>query len=263
MASSRGNAVRRSPTALKGFLECERRWYYQRILKLPEPPSIHLCIGSLYHAAIERMARQGQFTPDCAQALIATSRSEDDWVDPGVTDDELSKELVGAMGRVSAVLGKLPPVRDAEGPFVERWGRRYTCKLDYLSTHTPVVEGGEVVGAEPGLCVIDHKVVFSRRRRSQGDTDNSPQLALYAVETGANHAAYLEIPRDGAPINVIVAEFQDDELRRWASYLDAQFKAMNSRGEDESQYRLAERGHPLCSPRWCPYWSRCVGGGAA
>jgi PD-(D/E)XK nuclease superfamily protein len=258
-----GNSVRKSPTALKQFEFCERQFYYQRIQKLPEPPSLHLVVGILYHTAIERLVRAGTVSRTEVQLMIEELRKGPGWCDPGKSDEELCEEVMHAMVKVGGLVDALPVAKGPRGPRVEEWGERYTCKIDYISTRLPVVKDGELVGVEPGLCVLDWKTVGGKRRRGQDDVDHSPQLALYCIETGAHHAAFVEIPRDSTqPLNIVAAEFTDLDLRRWGQFLDAQFGAMQSRGPDESQFKLAERGHPLCSPRFCPYWSRCPGGAA-
>lgn len=256
------NSVRRSPTALSLFEQCERKFYYAKVAKLPEPPSLHLCVGSLYHAVIEHWAREEGISGSDIELLIARAKGAPDWVDPGISDKDLYEELLAGVLKVGeGVIEKLPVAPGPGGsPRVEEWGKRYTCKIDYVSTHTPVVESGRLVDTKPGLCVLDWKTVGGRRRRTPADADNSAQLALYCIETGAHNAAFVEIPRDGGPLNIVAAEFDDDTLRRWATFLDAQFAAMQSRGPDEAQFRLAPRGHPLCSPRWCPFWDRCPGG---
>lgn len=256
-----GNNVRRSPSALSLFEQCERKFYYAKVAKLPEPPSVHLAVGILYHAVIEGMVRGPSFYMDDIRTVLAKVKCRPEWVDPGLDDEELCKEVVTALYKVSELHQRLPVAPGPDGPRVEEWGKRYACRIDYVSIHTPVVEGGQLVDTKPGLCVLDWKTVGGRRRRGQDDADNSAQLALYCIETGAHNAAFVEIPRDGGPLNIVAAEFDDDSLRRWATFLDAQFAAMQSRGPDEAQFRLAPRGHPLCSPRWCPFWDFCPGGG--
>ena len=253
------NNVRRSPSALSLFEQCERKFYYAKVAKLPEAPSLHLAVGILYHACIEQLARG---VGADIHATIAALRRTPEWVDPGKTDNELGTELTAALIKVADLMERLPVAYDGddEAPLIEQWGKRYACRIDYVSTHTPVVEGCRLVDVKPGRCVLDWKTVGGKRRRTAADADNSAQLALYCIETGANNAAFVEIPRDGGPLNIVAAEFDDDTLKRWASFLDAQFAAMQSRGPDEAQFRLAARGHPLCSPRWCPYWDRCPGG---
>jgi hypothetical protein len=61
-------------------------------------------------------------------------------------------------------------------------------------------------------------------------------------------------------IHVDVIRFDDYDLVRWGKFFEAQFAAMSSRGREEAEYKLAPRGHGLCSPTWCPYWDRCPGG---
>lgn len=253
-----GNSVRRSPTALDQFEKCERQFYYQRVAKLPEVPSPHLSVGILYHAAIENMIA-GYLD---LRLLLSKHKSRPDWCDPGCSDEDLMVEIVRNLEKVAELREQLPVAYGERSvPLVEQWGKRYSCKIDYVSTHTPILEEGRVVGAKPGQCVLDWKTVGGARRRSASDAENSAQLALYCIETGSKAAAFVELPRKGGPVNVVLVEFDEYTLRRWEVFLEAQFFSMNSRGQDEREYKLAPRGHPLCSPRFCSFWDRCEGGG--
>lgn len=252
------NGVKRSYTALRQFEFCERQFYFRRILGLPEAPSIHLSLGILYHEALEGLS-QGVIAKEALPPLLAKAKASPLWVDPGITDEALIDEIWTNLGRVSREVfknGHGLKVRK-----VETWGTRYCCKIDILAGNTPNLEDGHIIDFIDEPCVVDWKTKSGDKKRSQYATDLNPQLALYCIDLGVHNAAIIEIPRSPLqPLNTIVTRFDDYDLARWAKFFDAQFLAMNSRGAEEAEYKLAVRGHGLCSPRWCAYWDRCPGG---
>lgn len=222
------SGYRKSPSSLTQFLFCERQFYYEKVLGLARPESEAIKIGHRYHAAL---------------AEAAAGRLPDD-----------------APEQVRWIAANLLPHLDVEA--IETWSRKeFTAKIDLVSRTTPIVKYGRVVGSEPGRCVVDWKIVTGRRRRSQADADDSLQLALYCLEVGAHHGAFIEVPHPDGMVRTILSEFDPFSLTRWRRYFRAQFASLSSRDPKSAvSYRLASTGHPLCSPTWCAYWRRCPGG---
>lgn len=254
------NSVRPSFTALRQFEDCERKFFYRFVLGIQEEPGPQMAIGIAYHCAIELIQR-GSGLDLIGERAIALAKTNKGWSNPGVTEVELAAEIDANMKRLAPTLAALPPHVDAEGkPQVEVWCTKRTGKIDEVCAGTPVVEeGNRIIRLDPGICVIDYKSVgFTKSRFKK---DHSMQLAHYCLDTGATAGAIVSVPRDlRQDISIEVYQFTADELARWDKYLTAQFGAMASRGQDESQYKLATRGFPLCSPRWCQFWDRCPGG---
>lgn len=252
------NEVKRSYTALRQFEFCERQFYYRRILGLPEPPSIALGVGILYHECLEHLCKE-PVTRGQIATMLAKAKATPIWADPGVTDDVLIDEIAINLARVQREI-----LQDGKGLQIKKsefWGTTYCAKIDVLAGNTPVVDSGRIVEFVDRPCVVDWKTKGGAKKRSQYATDLNPQLALYCLDVGVNDAAIIEIPRNPKEdLNVITTQFDQYELSRWGKFFDAQFDAMNSRGTQEWEYKLAYRGHGLCSPRWCPYWDRCPGG---
>lgn len=251
------NGVKRSYTALRQFENCERQFFYQRILGLPEAPSIHLSLGILYHECLDLMCRAGAVAKEQLLPLLEKAKASRLWVDPGKPDEELIDEIWTAMGKVNrGVFQKGLRVRKSEV-----WGTTYCAKIDVLADNTPVVEDGRILEFKDEPCIIDWKTKSSDKKRSQFSVDLNMQLALYCIDFGVKNGAIIEVPRHAADeINVILTSFDEYDLARWKRYLDAQFEVMSGRGTGEQEYKLASRGFPLCSPRWCSYWDRCPGG---
>jgi ATP-dependent helicase/DNAse subunit B len=129
---AKGNTVRHSVTALKQFEFCERQFYYQRILGLPERPGPQLAVGIAYHAAIERMVREpDRYVEECATAGVEQAQTEKGWCDPGLPEGELIKEITGALTRLSYIRKVLLPlVRDGK-PLIEVWCEKFTGKVNF------------------------------------------------------------------------------------------------------------------------------------
>jgi hypothetical protein len=262
---AKGNQVRHSVTALKQFEFCERQFYFQRILGLPERPGPQLAVGIAYHAAIEVMLFKEivglEWARDTAAAGLAQAMSEKGWCDPGVSEAELLDEISAALRRLQPIIKMLPPVVREGKPLIEVWCERFTGKVDLVSSRTPTCEGGQIISTADELCVVDWKTTAKPRGGGKFQKDHSQQLALYCLEFGCKNGCIVEIPRDvRMDIHVDVIRFDDYELARWAKFFEAQFAAMSSRGSDEAQYKLAPRGHGLCCPTYCAYWDRCPGG---
>jgi len=253
-----GNTVRPSFTALRQFEDCERKFYYRWILGLGEEPGPQLAVGIAYHCAVE-LVQLGSALDLIGERAIAIAKTNKGWCDPGIPEAELAAEIDAQLVRLAPILAKLPPLVVDGKPQVEIWCKKVTGKIDEVCVGTPVLEEGEIVRLDEGICVIDFKTKgFTTKRYKK---DHSMQLVHYCRDVGAKAGAIVTIPRDmREDIEIDVYRFTEEELRRWGKYLDAQFGAMASRGQDEAQYKLAVRGHGLCSPRWCQFWDRCPGG---
>ena len=122
----------------------------------------------------------------------------------------------------------------------------------------------QIVGSEPGECILDYKIKFSTwNRRGQEDVENNAQLALYCILEDVHDAFFVEVPRSRkASVNVIGKRFTDEELAWWSRFYDQQTAAINSRDKNfEPNWRLSDPANSLCSKKFCPYWIDCPGGG--
>jgi hypothetical protein len=261
-----------SPSSQKQFLNCERQWYYKRVLRMPEPPSFYLAIGNLYHSVFEHMVKEDV---ECLAVLVddlhVEHASQPTWTCP-TSEENLKREIVANAERVAEEI--IDPLVAAGAVLTPEKSWKYLAKIDLLTSKRPEVSMGEIKGVvdEPG--VLDYKIKFSTHNRRGSDAaENDEQLAMYCLLEEVNWAAFVEIPRSlKAPINVIGKQFSDHELEWWATYFDEQTAAINSRRhirdrgleteEDiEDRFRLAHPSNSLCDSRWCAYWAHCPGGG--
>lgn len=245
----------RSFSALNTFMGCERRFWYERVdpARVRLPDNHYQALGTLYHQLLAELVLGGEFD---FMGHVMRVAQEDGWPVPTPLL-ALKEEIAANLERVRREI--LPWLRK---PVVEVMIReKYVGRLDLVVEETPVVEDGRIVGLVPGRCVLDFKIKFSSRRRSDRDVWNSPQLAQYCLMSGARAAGFIEVPRDvSAPLHVTLADFTEEELARWERYLDAQYAAVEKRGKDPAAYRLAAAGDPLCSSTWCPWFQGCPGG---
>jgi len=259
-----------SYSSLTQFMNCERQWYYQRILKLPQVPSFYLAIGNLYHAVFEHMVKE--CVAECLEPLVddlfVEHASAPTWKCP-TSEANLKREIVANARRVWDEI--LDPLVNGGAVLTPEKSHKYLAKIDLLSTKRPEISMGEIVGIvdEPG--VLDYKIKFSTyNRRTQKDADNNAQLAMYCILEDVRWAGFVEIPRSlKASINIIAKSFTDEELHWWVRYFDEQKATIESRrrlgiGETEvaeHHFRLSDPANSLCSEKWCDYWKNCPGGG--
>ncbi len=253
----------KSFSSLNQFLNCERQWFYQRVAKKPRPPSHYLSIGSLYHHVFEMMVRDDLWSsPELIELihdLYVEHSCQDDWKCP-TTQENLCAEIYANAVRVRDQVF-MPLAADE---LVAEKSHKYLAQIDVRANMIPKVEMAQIVGSEPGECILDYKIKFSTwNRRGQEDADNSAQLALYCILEGVHDAFYVEVPRSTkASINVIGKRFTDEELAWWSRFYDQQTAAINSRDKsDPLSWRLSDPANSLCSKKFCPYWGDCPGGG--
>jgi len=148
-----------SPSGLDNFTRCARKFFYTRVLRVPEPGSIYLQIGSVFHGVLKRvipvgasgdevraLLRSGDFTPAVEETIEEEMPDASGWV------RDLTRVHIGLMLRRVAELES------------ERIGR-YTVlsveqSVDFLDDGVPALRGrvdriDNVEGL--GAVVVDYK----------------------------------------------------------------------------------------------------------
>lgn len=246
--------ISRSISNLKLFVRCERQLYYRKIKLLPQKPSHYLSVGNLYHGAIAYKYLNGSDPGQIVLGEILRKHKYSPlWTCP-TPDDVLLREIAANVARLPAFV----PVKEDGGYLIEL--KLGSSRIDLVSTQTPVAgPDGLMWDWIDERCVVDWKIRHGRSRLRPGE--DLDQLALYCLKAGPINGCFVEIPRDPSdPLNVVTKRFSDEELRAWERYFSNQFTAMESRGQDEASYRLANRGDPLCCERFCDYYEACPGG---
>jgi len=60
-----------SPSRLDTFTRCERKFFFQRVLRIEEPGSIYLTIGSVFHEVLKQIVKVGMTGDEVRAALAA------------------------------------------------------------------------------------------------------------------------------------------------------------------------------------------------
>jgi hypothetical protein len=246
------------------FTTCERKYYLERILKIPEEESLPLVVGDVYHKILADTYLQPNLnlaTRIETQLNRAAERLKPFDVNMAEFREELTDNIPRvltlqgpAMFRPVAVNGTLMVERKFAD---ERIG--YCGVLDLLSDHAPLVnEDGRVVTWQPEHCVVDWKTTASNRRRTDRSVRTSAQLALYAIEADVRCGVFVEIPRNlDRPINTRVVRYSEKDLVNWRRYLENIRDAILSRGTEEKRFKMAAPDMYLCNPAYCRHWERC------
>jgi len=243
------------------FNQCERRYYYEKILGEEPEPNHYVLVGSAYHRAITTCFPDGAEL--CGQfkeaALRSVNESYDALSEVGVNPITLIAEIAQRLEELRVLLpASLKP------SFVERQfsTKGWEGTVDWAGPNY-VLGDERVKGQRPswgeGLGVLDWKTIHGSRRRSIRDARLSPQLAMYTLNVpGARHAAFVEIPRDlKEPFVFLPVHYTEDELVKWRIWFDGIRKSVMRRKSKES-YKMCKRDEPLCSAIWCPhYLTKC------
>ncbi len=259
------------------FSNCERRYYFERILQRRQPDTPITLVGRTYHEAIAAMLTTRLPRTDEWVSLVvgeAIKRNHDALTKHGVACGSLAPEMESNLRRLREEV--LAPCAIHTVADVVPFGRKrswwierpftspdvgYKGVIDLLAVNTPCADStGLVVAHKPGRpCVFDWKSVTSDRRRSERDARTSAQLALYAIAANVTAACFVEIPRNlEKRLKTRVVEYTEQDLRDWSQWLIAMRDAVLSRGKLKERFRPADRKNPLCDTQWCPwYLSEC------
>ncbi len=261
-------------SSLDQFENCERQYWYAHIDGQEKPENETLLVGTIYHAVLAAYfcgppTGIQRFLDKAIEAELIAHGPELDALKISIpaVRAEMHTTLPALFHEVIAPAGLRALLSPAGAPRVEHkfenpeTGFRGTC--DLVSATTPVVNArGEVVGAKPEPCIVDWKTktFTSRSRRTQLDADKSMQLALYSWEEDVFNAAFVEIPRGGSrDASVRVTHYTPGQRAMWVAYLTGQAAALRSRGTTKDAFKRASRKSGLCDPKWCPYYTDCLG----
>lgn len=244
-------------SGLDTFMNCERRYFYDYILRKPREPSVTLFGGTLYHKAIELVIK-GQGAEEATKDAVAFLRNSPEFCEMGETFLKHLKYNLEAFKEF------VLPYLDFDPDRIEtRVDGDFRGRVDCVSRTTPIINNlGKIINKENAGCVIDFKLKFNAKSRRKLDSAyKSPQLAQYCLALGVSNAAFIEFCTDYQySIRTSVARFTDSVLARWKVYFENQKTAILQRGLDEKAFRLADPSHPLCSPDYCPHFLDCPGG---
>jgi hypothetical protein len=126
-----------SPSRLETFTDCERKFFFQRILRIEDPGSIYLTIGSVFHEVLKELLKPDMDGDAVRAALVSDAADE---IIERVMDDKMpdAGEWLRALTRVHMHL-MLAGVRELE---TKREGNYRVLSVE---TSTAVEDDGHAV----------------------------------------------------------------------------------------------------------------------
>lgn len=238
------------------FLDCQRRYYYDHVESDERADGPILAIGRTYHSALEKAWYE--LNPAVAADAALAANAEALTTTGAVLERDELVANVRRIRQIMCAMQAVPTYIEYEWELPELG---YAGRLDALLPVTPLVNGDhEVLGPEPGPCVIDWKTIHGHRRRSQRDITFNAQLALYCLATGASRGAIVEIPRDTTkPLRTLVVLFSEVDLNGWRRWFASIRETILALGDKKENFAMVERSHFLCRPAYCPHYFRCYG----
>lgn len=243
-------------TRFAEFTRCERKAAYDCLINTFKE-TLPIRVGKQVHDAIE---------------AILKGRPLQKVIEAGpLTEDDLRSQY---LDQVQPVLDVLEPVT-VEKFYKDMNGLPFNSRIDVVSRTLPLFDANNnfLGTAERHPCVVDWKTSFNPQRMFDKlkKLSRSMQLRSYCIITGEDTAGLIYM-LPGAPVrggfrtytkkDLHVAEVWNNSIMdlwnaRWRDAWDSPLDEID--GFDMSVFGMAAGEDPLCSPRWCPHWDRCLG----
>jgi hypothetical protein len=208
------------------FTTCERKYYLERILKIPEEESLPLVVGDVYHKILADTYLQPNLNL-ATRIETQLNRAAERLKPFDVNMAEFREELTD----------NIPRVLTLQGPAMFR----------PVAVNGTLMVERKFADERIGYCGVLDLL-----------SDHAPQLALYAIEADVRCGVFVEIPRNlDRPINTRVVRYSEKDLVNWRRYLENIRDAILSRGTEEKRFKMAAPDMYLCNPAYCRHWERC------
>ena len=252
VSPERGRFV--SPSSASTFRQCQRRWGFRYVDKLPDPPGIAALVGTFVHRVLEELLA---VEPSCRSLDVAKTLARDLW--PEIEHDAAYVDL--GLDQAAGKAVRWDAWRLVEGYFaiedparvevIER-EQRLEVELDGV----PFVGIVDLVEQRSGHVVVtDYKTGKPPGERFQADRLHQVQLyaaALDAVGMRAERARLLYVR--GRSIDTDVT---DSSIGAAVETLQSTWSKIV---EAERSGTFEPTTGPLCA--WCPYQEHCPEGRA-
>lgn len=242
-----------SPSQVNTYLECDAKWYYKHLLRLPQPLTSSLALGRAVDEALSYNFRHKAETRedlpagDVLQAFDCAFTEQ--FAEAELGDGESAEELHDLGEQlVGRYLVELAP--DVQPALLERDGQRVPA------VQVPVA--GEIAGV-PVQGIIDlvteDGIVtdFKTKRDKPGtiDPDHRLQIATYCRLTGHTKARieYMTKRRVGCH------RFGADIGAADHAHLDAVYPAVQQ--AMRGGLYLPRRTSKMCARKYCSFWRQC------
>jgi RecB family exonuclease len=237
-----------SPSSLNEFAQtCQVRWFYRKVLGLPERRSAHLGLGSAVHHAITENFRQKMHTREDLPTAGAVALFRDAW----------AREL----DQITLEKGDdAADMKEAGEVMTRLYMERAAPQIEPAAVEKRV-EG--VIGGVPVQGYIDvldvHGTIIdlktAKRATGQAPAGYRNQVATYAMlEPGANGKARLDTLTKGKTVDLkptTIAITDSDRHHTTRLYSIA-------REQMASGVYAPNRAANLCSRKYCSFWERCM-----
>ena len=236
-----------SPSQVRTFMDCQARWFFKYVERLPDPQTSSLALGKAVHAAIaENFAQKIETKEDLELTGVLAIYREAWFVEAERTLFREDEDAV-AIGKCGE--GLVAKYIDELAPLVEP-----------LAVEMPVV--GEIAGVRVrgiiDLIDVDGVIIDlkTRARKPSGvGSDVRFQLATYQQLTGLGPVARVDtlVKTKTPQLTQHTIELDEREIEATQTLYPLAQKMMH--GGVYMPNRLSN----LCSQRNCPFWERCEG----
>ncbi len=242
-----------SPTAAATFEQCQRRWRFRYVERLPDPPGPAALAGTLVHRVLERLlaepAKERQL--DRARSLASEEWSAHhalpELADLGLDEHGL-RQYKWKVWRAVAGLWDLEDPAAVEVLATESQLEVQLGEVPFLGVLDRVERTAD------GVAVTDYK--SGRAPRPAYEAAKLDQVLLYAAgwrEQSGTEPVRARLLYLGS--RSIEAEVTSDRLDEAVGRLGSTWEALNACVSSE---RFEPRTGPLCA--WCPYTRLCPEG---
>lgn len=236
-----------SPSSLNEFLVCETRWFYRKILELPERRSAHAALGSAVHAAVTENARQKMHTREDLPVTGAVALFRDAWSREADAATFEKTDNPADMKEAGEIMTRLYIERAAPAIEPAAVEKRVAGEIGGVAVQG-YIDILDVTGT-----IIDVKT--GKRATAEPPAGYRNQVATYAMlEPAASGKARLDTLTKGKTVDLKPATIQITASDRHHTTRLYQI----AREKMASGVYIPNRGATLCSRKYCSHWERCV-----
>jgi len=238
-----------SVSQVEMYLRCPMQYFFRYCEQIVRPPSVALIEGSSGHVALAINNQQKIETHEDLPTRQVVECFSDTFSDKSQEienwENDSKDEVIKRSGNLIAEYME----QTAPGIQPVAVETEYTVDLNIDDSNVPVLM---YVDLEHEM-LSDYKVVG--RTKSQGDADNSLQLATYGVATGAKEAEFICLVKSKNPkINRVKTSLTESKTQ-WAAEVIGSVARAISKGV----FPVCDPTHWCCSERFCGYWRLCRG----
>jgi putative RecB family exonuclease len=235
-----------SPTQVRTFMDCQVRWYFKYVEKLPDPQTSSLALGKAVHAALGENFAQKIETKEDLPVTGALALYRQAWAEEAARTQFRQDEDASAIGTSGEAL-------------VAKYLDEAAPEIDPVAVEQPVsgtIGGVQVRGIVDLIDTAGRIIELKTRCRKPSGiaADAAFQLATYQqLSPGAGRLVRIDTLVKTKTPQLIQQEFEvvARDLRATEALYPLAQKVMQ-RGA-----YMPNRLSNLCSRRNCPYWRGC------